>query len=202
MKRLSLQVGKLSGGEQSRLLLAKLMLKEANVLVLDEPTNDLDMATLAVLEECLTDFPGAVFLVTHDRYFLDQVATKILGFNAFKPETGKIMAFEGLGQWETWHNEQEAQAKIDAKKSKSGGGGAAAEAAKKQRKLSFNEQREFDGLEAKIHEAEELLARLTTESQESKNATNAVRQRELAKGMEDAQKEIDRLYARWTELDT
>src|SRR5204862_6501127 len=65
-------VGKLSGGEQSRLLLARLMLAKTNLLVLDEPTNDLDLATLAVLEDCLADFPGAVLLVTHDRDFLDR----------------------------------------------------------------------------------------------------------------------------------
>src|SRR5205814_8149168 len=76
-----LAVGKLSGGEQSRLLLAALMLRPAQVLVLDEPTNDLDLATLAVLEESLTEFPGAVVLVSHDRYFLDQVATTILAFD-------------------------------------------------------------------------------------------------------------------------
>ncbi|HEY5449602.1 MAG TPA: ABC-F family ATP-binding cassette domain-containing protein, partial [Polyangia bacterium] len=74
-EQMQMQVGKLSGGEQSRLLLAQLMLREAQLLVLDEPTNDLDLPTLAVLEESLTGFDGAVLLVTHDRYFLDQVAT-------------------------------------------------------------------------------------------------------------------------------
>ena len=80
-------VGKLSGGEQSRLLLAQLMLRPAQLLVLDEPTNDLDMATLAVLEESLIGFPGAVLLVSHDRYFLDQVATTILAFDR-RPDAG------------------------------------------------------------------------------------------------------------------
>ena len=72
-EQVDMLVGKLSGGEQARVLLARLMLKEANVLVLDEPTNDLDMETLHVLQDCLTEFDGAVLLVTHDRYFLDQV---------------------------------------------------------------------------------------------------------------------------------
>ena len=80
-EQMNTPVGKLSGGEQSRLLLAALMLQEAQILVLDEPTNDLDLPTLAVLEEALTGFDGAVLLVTHDRYFLDQVATTILAFD-------------------------------------------------------------------------------------------------------------------------
>ena len=80
-EQMNTPVGKLSGGEQSRPLLAALMLQEAQILVLDEPTNDLDLPTLAVLEEALTGFDGAVLLVTHDRYFLDQVATTILAFD-------------------------------------------------------------------------------------------------------------------------
>ncbi len=76
-----MKVGRLSGGEQSRLLLARLMLKKTNLLVLDEPTNDLDPPTLQVLEDCLADFPGAVLLVTHDRYFLDRVTNRILAFS-------------------------------------------------------------------------------------------------------------------------
>jgi ATPase subunit of ABC transporter with duplicated ATPase domains len=74
---MNMEVSRLSGGEQSRLLMAKMMLKEANVLVLDEPTNDLDIGDLQVLEQCLQEFPGAVILVTHDSYFLDQVAHKL-----------------------------------------------------------------------------------------------------------------------------
>lgn len=75
-----MRVGQMSGGEQARLLLARLMLRPANVLILDEPTNDLDMSTLGLLEDCLTSFQGAVILVSHDRYFLDQVSTKLLAF--------------------------------------------------------------------------------------------------------------------------
>ena len=98
-------VGKLSGGEQSRILLAQLMLREAQILVLDEPTNDLDLATLAVLEETLTEFDGAVLLVSHDRYFLDQVATTILAFDA---SAAGVVPFASLSQWEAWRAEAAA----------------------------------------------------------------------------------------------
>jgi ATP-binding cassette subfamily F protein uup len=198
--QMEMAVGKLSGGEQSRILLARLMLKEANVLVLDEPTNDLDMETLGVLEDCLTEFSGAVILVTHDRYFLDQVAQKILAFNAFDLKSGKIEVFEGLGQWEPWHEEQAQLAKSRAKAELAAAKKAAAAPAKK-RKLSFNEQREFDSMESNIHEAEARLEKLTAESLLPENAANAVRQGELARDMAAAQAEVDRLYARWSELE-
>ena len=183
-----------------------LMLKEANVLVLDEPTNDLDMATLGVLEECLTEFPGAVMLVTHDRYFLDQVAEKILGFNSFDLASGKITAFEGLGQWELWHEEQERLAKDRAKaelvrQQQEQAKKAETSASAKKRKLSYMEQREYDSMEINIHKAEALMEKLTAESLLSENTSNAVRQAELAKAMGETQAEIDRLYARWAELE-
>jgi ATP-binding cassette subfamily F protein uup len=200
--QLEMAVGKLSGGEQSRLLLAKLMMRECNVLVLDEPTNDLDMATLAVLEDCLQEFPGAVLLVTHDRFFLDQVATKILAFNAFKLDEGVITPFEGVNQWEAWHLEQEAQSKVDAKKALDQAKAAAlAGSAKAKRKLTYNDQREFDSMEANIKKAEGLLESLTAEAASPEIATNAIRQAEIAKKMGEAQAEVDRLYARWTELE-
>lgn len=199
--QMEMQVGKCSGGEQSRILLAMLMLKEANVLVLDEPTNDLDMQTLGVLEDCLTDFSGAVILVTHDRYFLDQVAQKILAFNAFDLGSGKIEVFEGLSQWEPWHEEQAQLAKARTKADAAAAKKSAAEGSSaKKRKLSFNEQREFDQMESHIHAAETLLEKLTAESQLKENATNAVRQGELSREMAAAQAEVDRLYARWSEL--
>ena len=98
-------VGKLSGGEQSRLLLAQLMLRAAQLLVLDEPTNDLDLPTLAVLEEALTGFDGAVLLVTHDRYFLDQVATTILAFDTRPGARGSVIRSPAWRQWEAWRAE-------------------------------------------------------------------------------------------------
>jgi ATP-binding cassette subfamily F protein uup len=202
---LDMAVGKLSGGEQSRLLLAILMLKEANLLVLDEPTNDLDITTLDLLQEVLQEFKGAVLLATHDRYFLDQVSTQILGFG--KDETGKktIETFASLSQWEAWHERQGEQAKRAVKVGMETGAEAGAPrgpgpAAPAKKKLGFKEQRELDGMEDAILGKEESLAALTAESAKPENAANASKLLELTREMSALQAEIERLYARWQEL--
>ena len=193
-----MQVGKLSGGEQSRILIAKLMLEKCNVLVLDEPTNDLDMATLNILEDCLKEFQGAVLLVTHDRYFMDQVATQIVAFNPYPDSDGKLIPFSDLNQYESWCIDQEMRAKTQVK--------AAAQAASKggdaskKKKLGFNEQRELDLMEPTIHKLEADLMKLTTESGSPEYITNAKKLAEIGAKMSEIQKEIDRLYARWSEL--
>jgi ATP-binding cassette subfamily F protein uup len=194
--QMDMAVGKLSGGEQSRLLIARLMLTQANLLVLDEPTNDLDMATLSVLEECLMDFGGAVILVTHDRYFLDQVANKILAFGSRGTE---LVAFSDLNQWEEWHLEQEKSNRGASKESAVAGGDSKPTGKKK--KLSFKEQRELDSMELTIRAEEEKLARLTEESALPANASNSVVLGRLSSEMAQAQTEIDRLYRRWSELE-
>jgi ABC transport system ATP-binding/permease protein len=190
-------VGSLSGGEQSRLLIARLMLEPANVLVLDEPTNDLDLATLGVLEEALREFDGAVLLVTHDRYFLDQVTTELLAFHTRPSERGRVTALAGLAQWETWHAAQAVSAPAPSAPSPS----AAPEPAKKRKKLSYAEQRDYDGIEARIAGAEEKLASLTAECARPDVVSNAARLVELDREMGIARQEIDRLYARWAELE-
>lgn len=197
-EQMDMKVGNLSGGEQSRLLIAKLMLQEANLLVLDEPTNDLDLATLSVLEECLTDFGGAVLFVTHDRYFLDHVATKIL---AFAPNEGNLIPFASVEQWENWQADQETLARTNkAPTSVNSPNKSSAEAPKK-RKLSFNEQRELDNMEERIAETEARLASLTSESTSEDAMRNPNRLTEIANAMTQTQAEIERLYARWSELE-
>jgi ATP-binding cassette subfamily F protein uup len=197
-EQMDMPVGKLSGGEQSRILIAKLMLQPANVLVLDEPTNDLDMATLAVLEDCLTEFNGAVLLVSHDRYFLDQVSTHILAFHK-----GEIARFSGLEQWEDWLADHEAREKAAAQKDKAKAAQSAALAAapKQKRKLSFNEQRELDSMEENIHKAEDELKKWTAESTNPANMTNAKKLSEIAQAMSELETRIQKLYSRWAELE-
>jgi ATP-binding cassette subfamily F protein uup len=207
-------VGKLSGGEQSRLLLAKLMLQPAQLLVLDEPTNDLDLATLAVLEETLTEFDGAVLLVSHDRYFLDRVATHILAFDtdAESPAApARVMAFSDLAQWEQWRAEKQKALRNPRKDSAGGGGGksaakvgekSSAAAGAKRKRLSFAEQREYDGIEAAIASAEAALRAATLESEKPQHASNAARLTELVSAVAAGQSTVDRLYARWSLLDT
>ncbi len=184
-------VRQLSGGEQSRLLLAKLMLRDAQILVLDEPTNDLDLATLAILEESLTSFDGAVLLVTHDRYFLDQVATTIL---AFAPE-GAVVPFASVGQWEAWRAETAA-----AQRSRDSAARESKSAAPR-KKLSYMEQREYDGIEQAIAAADAALAQAKADAEDPVNASNAGRLMELFAAVEAKQAEVDRLYARWSELE-
>jgi ATP-binding cassette subfamily F protein uup len=190
-------VGSLSGGEQSRLLIARLMLEPANVLVLDEPTNDLDLATLGVLEEALRDFDGAVLLVTHDRFFLDQVTNELLAFHTRAGEAGRVTSLAGLAQWETWHATQTAGAAPASTKPPS----AQPAPPKKRKKLSYGEQRDYDGIEARILSAEQKLLALTAECEQPDVVSNGARLVELQHAMKIAQEEIDRLYARWAELE-
>jgi ATP-binding cassette subfamily F protein uup len=189
-------VGRLSGGEQSRLLVARLMLRPASVLVLDEPTNDLDLATLGVLEDALTSFDGAVLLVTHDRYFLDQVATQILAFHVKPGEEGRVTSFAGLAQWEDWHRGQTVVARAPKAPA------STLAAAPSRKKLSYNLQREWDGIEARIGEAEAGVAALEAELQRPDVVTNHARLVELDAQLTAARAEVDRLYARWAELET
>jgi ABC transport system ATP-binding/permease protein len=201
-------VGKLSGGEQSRLLLADLMLREAQLLVLDEPTNDLDLPTLAVLEESLTGFEGAVLLVTHDRYFLDQVATTILAFTQ-TPQTSAgesgaaassmrgIVPFASFAQWEVWRAQQMEAEKAATTRGRDGGG--AGKSAR--RKLSYGEQREYDAIEETLSRAEAALAEATAETERPEHASDAGRLIELIAAVTARQEDIDRLYTRWAELE-
>ncbi len=195
-QQMDMAVGKLSGGEQSRLLIARLMLTQANLLVLDEPTNDLDMATLAILEECLTEFTGAVILVTHDRYFLDQVANRILAFG----DHGRLEFFADLSQWEDWYAEKTRAARRPTKSESRATGGPSSERPTKKNKLSFNEQRELDSMESNIQAAESQLDKLTKESALPENLTNAGALAKLSKQMAETQARIDFLYQRWAEL--
>ena len=215
-EQMAMRVGRLSGGEQSRILIAKLMLKKANVLVLDEPTNDLDMATLDVLEDVLKDFPGAVILVSHDRFFLDQVASQIIAFGKNEKGDPHLTHLVGLSQWEEWY---QGQTKLRARLAKLGilqgtpardpgvdqaAGSLSDQSPKaiiKKKKLSFKEQREFDGMEEKIHGLEKELENLSAESSSPGNLANAAKLTELSEDMAKIQAEIDRLYARWAELE-
>ncbi len=199
-QQMDLPVEKLSGGEQSRLRLAQLMLNEAQVLVLDEPTNDLDVATLAVLEESLKEFNGAVILVSHDRYFMDQVASQIIAFNKNPDGSTSLENFAGYLQWEEWFEEQkelqaaeqrkEAAAKKEA--AKSGG---------KPVKLSFKEKYELENMETTILELEEKLSSLQAESEKPEVVSQASRVQELYTQISQLQSQIETLYARWAELE-
>jgi ATP-binding cassette subfamily F protein uup len=192
-----LRVGQLSGGEQSRLALARLMLRPANVLVLDEPTNDLDLATLDVLEDTLINFDGAVLLVSHDRYFLDRTTTSLLAFSDLPG--GQVTHLVGLSQWEAWYAAEldEIAATTERDRPMS----ARSQSTAPRRKLSYKDQRDFDSIEARIAQAEARLAALEAEQSSPELASNASRLVELIAQIESARAEVDALYARWSELE-
>jgi ATP-binding cassette subfamily F protein uup len=190
-EQLDTPVSRLSGGEQARILIARLMLRPADLLILDEPTNDLDIPTLEVLEESLLEFPGGLILVTHDRYLLDRVSTTILSLDG----TGKAQFFADSAQWEESRKAAAAPARATAKAAKAG---AAKPAAKK---LSFKEQKEFEGMEAKVLAAEEALERAQAAVEEPSVATDPLALLDRCAALEVARAEVERLYARWAELE-
>lgn len=200
-------VEKLSGGEKARLRVAQMMLKPSNILVLDEPTNDLDLATMAVLEETLAEFNGAVILVTHDRYFLDQVSNRILAFEVDENGDPELLEFAAFSQWEEWKDAHEAKLKAAARQAKkpkpqAAAPGAPPAPAVKKRKLSFNEQHELDTMEANIQAAEQRLAILQTEASNPANLAKATKLQEIFAEITQLQSKIEKLYARWAQLES
>jgi ATP-binding cassette subfamily F protein uup len=196
-EQLETAVSKLSGGEKARIVLARLMLQPADLLVLDEPTNDLDIPTLDVIEESLLEFPGALVLVTHDRYLLDRISTQILALDG----RGHAGYFADYAQWEA---NRGAGLKPGLHAADVGRASARQEPPVRQdraKRLSYLEQREWDGMEAMLLAAEERLteARQRAEDPAIASDSGALQQRftELAA----AQAEVDRLYARWSELE-
>ncbi len=203
-----MQVKALSGGERNRLLLAKLFLEGANVLVLDEPTNDLDLVTLNALERLLLQFDGSVLLVTHDRYFLDKVATAILAFEG----DGLVLRYPGNYEtYRTLKEQSESLAAVErtkaelrraARPSPVAVAGERAGRARKPGKLTFKEQRDLEGMEPAILAAEarkgELEAALADPAT-YRNTGGGVAA--LRDELERVTAEVERLYARWQELE-
>jgi ATP-binding cassette subfamily F protein uup len=199
-----MQVKALSGGERNRLLLAKLFLEGANVLVLDEPTNDLDLVTLNVLERLLLGFDGSVLLVTHDRYFLDKVATAVLAFEG----DGRATRYPGNYEMYRTLKEQAEAAKPtvpphpDPLPPLGRGERGVEPPRRKPGKLTFNEQRELEGIEPAILAAEErkasLEAALADPETYRKDGAGIAR---LRAELDAATVEVERLYARWQELE-
>ena len=188
-EQLETSVSKLSGGEKARIVLARLMLKPADLLVLDEPTNDLDIPTLDVLEESLLEFPGALVLVTHDRYLLDRISTQILALDG----TGRAEYFADYNQWEANRGVPSARPGVAPPTSA---------ALRPQRKrLSYLEQREFDAMEETVLAAEANLAEAKKRAEDPSIASEAAALQQRFAEVAAAQAEVDRLYQRWSELE-
>ncbi|MDH3628890.1 MAG: ABC-F family ATP-binding cassette domain-containing protein [Acidobacteriota bacterium] len=189
--QLDTQVDKLSGGERARIHLARLMLRPADLLVLDEPTNDLDIATLEVLEESLLEFQGALVLVIHDRHVIDRVATEILALDG----SGVVQRFADYWQWE--ESRRSAGSKRSEKRTRKENTSPKPRA----RKLSYLEQREYEGMEERILAAETALAEARSATEDPTVASDASQLQERLTALENAQAEVDGLYARWAELE-
>jgi ATP-binding cassette subfamily F protein uup len=189
--------GALSGGERNRLLLARLFAQPANLLVMDEPTNDLDMDTLDLLQERIAEFNGTLLLVSHDRYFLDSVVTNLLVLEG----DGRVQDFVGgYSDWRVWRDGREA-APAKAAATPATASKAAAPAAPR-RKRSFKEQRELDDLPARVESLEQqkvaLSARLAAPDFYDRPRAEVAAELEQFAQLEAR---IEATFARWAELE-
>ena len=182
-------VGSLSGGEQARVLIARLMLQPADLLLLDEPTNDLDIPTLEVLEDSLAEFPGALVLVTHDRYLLDRVSTAVLGLDG----RGGAQLCADYWQWEQSRETPAVERTTRAS--------APAVSASGRKKLSYLEAREFEQMEARILEAEAAAESLRAEMHSPEVVSDGPRLHVCYERLQAAEATVHQLYERWAELE-
>jgi ATP-binding cassette subfamily F protein uup len=192
--QLNQPVERLSGGERARVLIARLMLQPADVLMLDEPTNDLDIPTLEILEDSLLEFKGALVLVTHDRYMLDRVSNVVLGLDG----RGHARSFADYSQWEEWKeqgtgNREQGVGKTAPAAARGGEAGG-------KKKLSYLEQREFDSIESLVDKADARMSAAHDRLEDPSVTTNAAALTAALAEMELAQAEHDAVYARWAEL--
>jgi ABC transport system ATP-binding/permease protein len=199
-ERINTKINRLSGGERSRVLLAKILKRGGNVLILDEPTNDLDLGTLRLLEEALVAFGGSVIVVSHDRYFLNRVCTAILAFEG----EGVVRYIAGNYDYYLEKRSEPRVAGIGVPDlAKSGQTGISKSGGRKEkpRKLKWKEEREFQGMEAAILAAEKEVARIEAIfASPDFYASDAADYAKFETQLRSARDEVARLYARWAEL--
>ena len=195
-EQLNQPIERLSGGERARVLLARLMLQPADVLILDEPTNDLDIPTLEILEESLLEFSGALVLVTHDRYLLDRVTNAVLGFDGL----GNAALFADYLQWEAWRAQQMRTGSEAAEDESPQPARAVSSPSQTQRKLSYMEQREYDALEKRIDEADARLRAAQHRIEAEEVVVDPEALTAALAELEAANAEHHAVYQRWVEL--
>ena len=191
-EQLHMPLSVFSGGEQARVLIAQLMLQPADLLILDEPTNDLDIPTLEVLEDSLEDFPGALVLVTHDRYMLDQVSTEVLALDG--DGRGGAHVFADYAQWQRSAAQPPAAPRRDVLSS-------AATPQPSSGRLSTAERREWKQIEDKIEAAEARVAEIQAQLEDPAVVTNPTRLQQNWDDLATAKDDVTRLYERWAELE-
>ncbi len=194
-EQLEMPVGQLSGGERARVAVAQLLLKPVDLLILDEPTNDLDIPTLEVLEESLLELAGALVLVTHDRYLFDRVSTLVLALDG----KGGTQVFADYQQWEdaqrapstaTPERDSTAQSSSSEKRVPSG-----------LKRLTYKERREWEQMESTILAAEQAVEDCRTAAHDPAIAANAAVLHDCYVALQAAEAEVARLYSRWAELE-
>lgn len=191
--QLDMPVGELSGGEQARILIARLMLRPADLLILDEPTNDLDINSLDVLEESLTEFPGAIVLVTHDRFMLDRVCTEILGLDG----DGRVSNYGDCAQWMAAQEQREKEKSAPSPKAKP----KKAVPPPPTSGLSTLEKKELKKMESAIQDADEYVQKCRLAIDDPTVATDHVELQRRWLELESARRQVETLYARWAELE-
>jgi ATP-binding cassette subfamily F protein uup len=188
-RQLDSKIADLSGGEQARVVIARLMLLKADVLLLDEPTNDLDIASREVLEQSLMEFPGAVVLITHDRYMMNKICNEFISLDGKSQST----KYSSYSQWEKSFAKSGKPEEVDKKKS--------SKKKSSKKKLGYIEQREYDGMEAEILKAENAFNHCEKEAQDPAIATNTLKLTEAYTELEKAKSKLESLYERWSELE-
>lgn len=189
------KIEKLSGGEKRRLNLLRVLMEAPNVLILDEPTNDLDIETMTILEDYLDSFDGIVITVSHDRYFLDRVVRRIFSFEG----NGVIKQYEG--GYTDYYNKKQEEMEHTKEQEKPASKGRQEKSAYKNKKLkfSYNEQREYDTIEDDIGKLEKKLEKLDIDM--NKNATNSVKLKELMDEKEETEALLMEKMDRWEYLE-
>jgi ATP-binding cassette subfamily F protein uup len=188
----------LSGGERNRLLLARLFARPANVLVLDEPTNDLDIETLELLEELVSGFPGTVLLVSHDRVFIDRVVTSTLGFEG----DGRVTEY--VGGYEDYLRQRSVPAPLPSRALLQSAGATrpSPESRVRQRKLSYKQQLELDALPERIAALEREQAALRDESASPEFYKSPAGQiQTVLARIDSVARDLEAALARWVELE-
>lgn len=191
------KIEKLSGGEKRRLNLLRVLMEAPNVLILDEPTNDLDIETMTILEDYLDSFDGIVITVSHDRYFLDRVVRRIFSFEG----NGVIKQYEG--GYTDYYNKKQEEVEHTKEQEKPASKGRQEKTAYKSKnkklKFSYNEQREYDTIEDDIGKLEKKLEKLDIDM--NKNATNSVKLKELMDEKEETEALLMEKMDRWEYLE-
>ena len=192
--QLEMPIGELSGGEQARALIAMMMREPADVLMLDEPTNDLDIESIEVLETALLDFPGAVVMITHDRYLLDRICTDLIGLHG----DGRWGTYGSVAQWR--------EASKDAKRADESAKEEATPRPAPKRPvpkagLTYHERQEFESMEERVLAAEARVDELEAQLTAPDVAADHEKLHEAYEAHREAQADLERLFARWEELE-